>query len=88
MLLNITQEPQIFDFNMFPNPTDGKFTVKVTSTDLPYTIDIFNSIGILIYKVSETNLQEIPIREKLTSGVYYVRLNNGKNLITKKIIVN
>lgn len=88
MLLNITQEPQIFDFNMFPNPTDGKFTVKVTSTDLPYTIDVFNSIGVLIYKVSETNLQEIAISEQLTSGVYYVRVNNGKNLITKKIIVN
>ncbi|MBN2892441.1 MAG: gliding motility-associated C-terminal domain-containing protein [Bacteroidales bacterium] len=88
MMLNITQEPQVFDFNMFPNPTDGKFTVKVTSTDLPYTIDIFNSTGILIYKVSETNLQEISIRKQLTSGVYYVRLNNGDNLITKKIIVN
>ncbi|MBN2664537.1 MAG: gliding motility-associated C-terminal domain-containing protein [Bacteroidales bacterium] len=90
MLLNIVEEPQTFGFELYPNPTSDYFSIKITTSEFsPYSIDIFNSTGVLIYKISEVNEQEITLsNEYFTSGVYYVRLKNDKNIVTKKLIVN
>ncbi len=92
LLLNIIpeHEPQNFNFEVFPNPTNGNFSILIKSTELtPYSCEIINSAGVLIYKIKNINEQKIEINKTgFSSGIYYIRLNNGKTLITKKIIIN
>jgi hypothetical protein len=70
------------DFNIFPNPTSGLFSIADDNNEIEY-IAIYNSIGKLVYKGSsrQMNLQGSP-------GVYSIRITDKeKNVINKKLII-
>lgn len=73
--------------SIYPNPSKGKFTINKTGTT--GYIDIYNSIGILIYSDLEFNPQtakEIDL-SGYPKGIYFVKINNEMNSITKKVII-
>jgi hypothetical protein len=75
------------NFNVFPNPSDGNFMVKITGKIQPYTIEIFNSLGGLLGNVN-CNDEFVGInRNDLNAGVYYVKMTMGEKVIVKKIII-
>ena len=73
-------------FKMYPNPTDGStiyFKVSQEATVKMYTI-----LGKLI-KTSEISASKNNIDiSKLTAGIYLLRIQMNKELITKKLIIN
>lgn len=80
------------DIIIFPNPIKNKFNLLISNLKAgPLTISLLNSIGQIVWKNTESNfigaaLYTIP-SDKLAAGVYYLRLNNGKDpAITKKIV--
>ena len=78
-----------FDFIVFPNPSKGSFTVKLlSSTITPYSFEIINSQGKVIYNISHINAKEISINQTgLPEGLYFIRLQQGLQVSTKKIII-
>jgi len=69
-------EPQTteVDFTIYPNPNDGNFTVKITGNIEPYTVEIFNAMGVLIGNV-DCYEETIQINQaNLPAGIYYVRI--------------
>lgn len=74
-------------FSIFPNPSDGHFTVK-TGGGNDLTLFVYNSLGQQIYQA--------PIRENLTTvnmaneagGIYVVRLQTADASYTQKIVVS
>lgn len=69
------------DFQVYPNPATGAFTVQVAA---PSQVNIFDVNGrIVLEKSIETSLSV----EGLKSGLYLVKMHNGSNTITKKILV-
>ncbi|MFW6225062.1 MAG: T9SS type A sorting domain-containing protein [Bacteroidota bacterium] len=90
VLKNIVPEHESknFDFKVYPNPNSGNFKIEVQAKEtFPYSLKIINPAGSLVYKIKELNVDKIEVNKSgLPSDVYYIRLNNGKSVITKKII--
>tara|TARA_B110000967_G_scaffold47074_1_gene47563 strand:+ start:3719 stop:5932 length:2214 start_codon:yes stop_codon:yes gene_type:complete len=73
-------------FKMFPNPTNGDRIYFSVTGDA--TIKIYNILGKLIQSSEVTkNKNSIDI-SKFTTGIYLVKINAGRQFITKKLIKN
>ena len=75
-------------FSVFPNPTDGKFTIELYNGSIK-TIDVINSTGTIVLSTSNVNTStsiEIDI-SSYSKGIYFVRVNNGEKTYTEKILV-
>ena len=92
LLLNIfpEQESQSFDFEVFPNPTDGNFTINIKSTEESvYSFELFNSVGKVLYRVGKLSENKIKVNKSgFPSGIYYIRLINEQSVKTKKITIH
>ncbi len=77
-------------FSVYPNPTQGAFTVEVTNTvPCDLTITLTNIQGQVIYRnivASATNHRET-IDNKLSKGLYFLSVNDGKEVKVQKVIV-
>ena len=81
-------ESDLFDINVYPNPNEGSFTVdlrKLNTTE-SIQIELFTINGQLVYQknISE-NLYTINTNE--TTGIYFLRLTSGAQVINKKILI-
>lgn len=73
-----------FEFNIFPNPNGGTFTVEV---ERPGILKLLNLNGQLIYLVDIENLEQISIPD-IKPGMYLVEFtSNTGHLIRNKIVV-
>lgn len=66
---------------VFPNPTTGIINIK---TEKITKIEVYNLLGELIL---ESNSEKIDIGDH-SSGIYYIKIFNDKEIATKKIIKN
>lgn len=77
---------------VFPNPSNGDFTVKLNSTNniaIPMNYEFYGSGNKLIQKGNLNSKAGSSIQLLLrarTSGLYYLRLNYGNKIVTKKLI--
>ena len=85
--LNIDEVNNNYNNLIYPNPSNGKFTISY-STNIN-SIEVINTIGETIYH-SVSNLQnkvEIDL-SRFAKGIYFVKLDNGEQIMTEKIILN
>ncbi|MEO6167834.1 MAG: T9SS type A sorting domain-containing protein [Chitinophagales bacterium] len=81
-------EPAIF---IAPNPSDGQFSVSINDLRAGnYQLELIDMLGRLIHseklQTSGSFIKNFDM--PLPAGVYYVRLIDGVNATTKKIVVN
>ena len=73
---------------VYPNPTDGKFTLEYETQAEAYNISLSDSRGNVLLRrrlaepVIDLDLKDYP------SGVYLLTIEDGKQIITKKIVKN
>jgi len=79
-------------FEVFPNPTDGKFTVSFnTRSAINVDMVIFNSLGSTVY--SEKGLQISGQFNKVidftgkASGIYYIRVQTEEGSLVRKLVI-
>ena len=88
----------MIDFNMleaslviFPNPSNGVFTIKTTGLNGTWNIRLVNSLGQIAwqtdwdfsrYKDAKVELAQLP------KGVYYISFNGEGKVFGKKIIID
>ena len=77
-------------FNLYPNPNDGRFSIKFTSPLVieNYTVTIVNLIGTTVYQqelpgVEETIYFDLP---QLNPGTYVLMITSKAILLTQKFI--
>lgn len=79
----LSNEANIFDFDMYPNPVDNVLQVKMLD-DRAVSFKIYNLMGQTIkanqLQQSEINVGNIP------SGLYILEVNDGQKTITKKFV--
>jgi hypothetical protein len=69
---------------IYPNPTQGQFTIR---TQFAFKkIEIYNMLGETIFSEQSNQTNSI-VNTKLQSGIYFVKINDGKNNIVRKIVV-
>ena len=78
-------------FAIFPNPNSGEFTIKLNSNSgNDIKVDVLDIRGRRIFNNVYTNTGDFNETVKLDtveSGMYLVTVSDGKNAITKRIIV-
>lgn len=84
--------------SIYPNPTHGKFTLQFkgsdnqvgswSGNDQQTSLEIFSILGEKVYDLREINSQtpdEIDL-STVTDGIYFVRINDRKNVYTQKLV--
>ena len=73
---------------LFPNPTDGRFTVILKDSDTPQTILAYNSAGEKVFEKQTTDSQCLIDISSLPKGIYYIQvLMNKEELLFDKIVI-
>ena len=87
------QELQNSNFNVFPVPNDGRFTVSTASpAEETFTISVYNQLGARIYELGDVMVKgtferQIDLRP-VAPGIYTVVFFNNEHKVVKKVIVN
>ncbi len=76
-------------FSIFPNPTNGQFSVQTTEQKI-FDISVFNVLGEKVFDEKQINSSQTNIDlNKVSAGVYFIHITFGENkTITQKIIIN
>lgn len=80
------------DFDVYPNPSNGLFTVTITNTNSEdISISVIDILGKEIVQLSDKNRsteynKQVHL-EHLAPGIYFVKLTIGNDVKTQKIIV-
>jgi hypothetical protein len=72
-----------FKLNIFPNPTNGKFTLNLSENA---TVKIYSLIGSLIYD-QEVHKGQIIDLTNFQKGIYNVKVTTSKHIYSKKLIL-
>ncbi len=75
------------EVSIYPNPSRGQFTVRVSKTDEPNFLVIYNLLGEVIYYTTTLEYNQINISDQ-PKGIYVVKLKTNNQIITKKININ
>lgn len=75
------------DFSIFPNPSNGDFTLSIGVDFLLAEVQIFDLSGRSVFQKSELTSNEITINLNESSGVYLLNLSVDGRKFTKRISV-
>ena len=72
---------------IYPNPSNGSVKINFENANENYDVQIFSVLG---QKVFEKSFREIPSAaiNNLQKGIYFVKITNNSQSVTKKLIVN
>lgn len=84
-------ENNIQGFELYPNPTTGKFSLVYTGLTGTISCEILNHVGQQVYAETFVNFEGHATHEcypgNLSTGVYYVVMHNDAYRLVKKLIV-
>jgi hypothetical protein len=73
--------------SIFPNPSRSDFTIQLNENFKNInSISLYNSEGVFIKNIPKLTFNKFKINDDLTPGIYFIKVQNGVNIITKKII--
>ncbi|MFC4815787.1 MULTISPECIES: endonuclease [unclassified Flavobacterium] len=75
------------DFDIYPNPSNGNFTVYFTNFEKGYSMEIYSILGKKVFEKSAITTQNNTVSQ-LQSGVYLVKITKESETVVKKVIVN
>ena len=89
--LTVLEEP-IFvleGFKIYPNPSNGSFTVKFSNIDKDAKVSVFDVHGRLVYNsILGSQLEHQINLSNTAKGIYFVKVSQNGNSQTKKIIID
>jgi hypothetical protein len=76
------------ELSIYPNPSKGRFNIKLNSSLQKTTICIYDILGnCILSQASESEINKIDLNGQ-AKGIYFVQIDNGKEKINKKIVIN
>jgi aldose sugar dehydrogenase len=79
-----------FDINVYPNPATDYLTINSKDNSYkPYTVKVYNNLGVLVVVETITNATQNVDVKKLINGIYQVVIYNRFDIriSTKKIVI-
>jgi hypothetical protein len=72
---------------MFPNPTNGNITISLNTVSQHIVVKVTNSLGQVIISKEEFNTTQFDIDlSQMSTGIYYIHINDGEKSNTQKVI--
>jgi endonuclease I/chitodextrinase len=81
----IVAEPD--GISLYPNPSNGEFTLYYSNSNKTYTIEIFSMLGQTVFLKENIKQSSVPITN-LPKGIYLVKITDDSKSTNKKIIIN
>jgi len=73
---------------VYPNPTDGQFTVELTNFEGPAIVTLINPLGLVAYQVVINSAEQAKIQlSYLHKGLYFVQVRSRNVSLTNKILI-
>lgn len=85
--VGITKHSAIDQIKIYPNPTQGEFTVKAESLSA-FDILLYDALGKLVYEQKNTANNSVIHAGKLPPGIYEVMLIGAKTLYKQQLLVH
>ena len=82
-----TSNNTIAGFNAYPNPVKGNSLTVTTSSTEAKTVNIFNVLGRKIFSQRFSSMNKTMDISEISSGVYIMKVSEGNNIATKKLII-
>ncbi|MDQ3111844.1 MAG: S8 family serine peptidase [Bacteroidota bacterium] len=70
----------------FYNAMQQQIEITLPSSESAFTLNVFNSMGQIVYSVSTSNLKEVIGTSELASGVYTLQVVNGATSYSMKFL--
>ena len=83
-LLSSNQFENANDFMVYPNPSNGNFTIQVPDSFIGSKAVIYNLLG---QSIKAFSIDEVNQNTNLEKGVYLLQIQKGNQVSTKKIII-
>ena len=83
-LLSSNQFENANDFMVYPNPSNGNFTIQVSDSFIGSKAVIYNLLG---QSIKAFSIDEVNQNTNLEKGVYLLQIQKGNQVSTKKIII-
>jgi hypothetical protein len=87
-------EQGVKEINVFPNPSDGRFQLTFEYSEKgQLSAKVFDITGKLVKNITgdlvieETSVSATIDLESPVTGIYFIRIEMGSKLLTKKIII-
>ena len=75
------------NFNIYPNPTNGVFTITNEKNN-PYDIIIYDVVGKLVYEKQHETNKEIKLDlSAIGKGIYFVTIISDNQRIVKRLVI-
>lgn len=86
--VGIAENTKHFELKIAPNPSNGNFSLIFNSFVLAGTVEVFNSVGKIVYteNIINQNKKDVNLKE-IAAGIYFVKVFDGEKNYTKKIVV-
>lgn len=72
---------------LYPNPSNGNFTIYFNNAEAPYSIEIISVLGQKIFEKSNI-ADSLSTINNLPKGIYIVHISKGSENFNKKILIN
>jgi arabinan endo-1,5-alpha-L-arabinosidase len=78
------------EIRVYPNPASGSFSINTGSlkTSEIIKLTIFNQSGEEVYRADYLSTDGITVNCDLGIGIFYLRMNTGKKIITRKVVMH
>jgi PKD repeat protein len=90
---NIATSENIFGMNVYPNPSDGKFSLTINTEKFErkeFEVSVMNNVGQVVYSAKidfADGRQDIVLRDDLVSGTYLVQVKQDDKAETKRLMI-
>ncbi len=74
-------------FSVFPNPTNGVFTIELDVKTAKYDINVYNVLGQTVLSTVTSSMKTPIDLSSFDKGVYTVELKHRETIYTEKVIV-
>lgn len=82
---------EAYNFDIYPNPNNGQFSIKTINEPKNeiLKISVYNLIGEIVYQsnINNTDVTKSIKLDAIPNGIYFVKVKNGNQEFSKKIIV-
>jgi hypothetical protein len=83
----LIEKSNISKTEIFPNPSNGEFFLQLNAITEDLNLEVYNAIGQLVFKDSITEIKSKISLVNLPSGIYFMKIKDGNNIIrTEKIV--